>query len=129
MAVWFHMKQIFNCFVCGTGGNVFKFVMLYHKMSKWRGAADAGAAGGGEVAGVAARRQARRPEKDKDGLTPRERIANTNEWACAWFEKQLRTPQGKAGLLIICTPAAEWDDDRSPNSAWALRSRRGGQTL
>jgi DNA primase catalytic core len=37
-------------------------------------------------------------EKDKDGLSPRERIASTNEWACGFFEKHLRTPQGKPGL-------------------------------
>src|SRR3954467_9043991 len=32
MAVVPH-KQIFHCFVCGTGGDVFKFVKEYHKMS------------------------------------------------------------------------------------------------
>src|ERR1700744_5744302 len=26
-------KQIFHCFVCGTGGDVFKFVREYHKLS------------------------------------------------------------------------------------------------
>ncbi len=32
MAVVPH-KQIFHCFVCGTGGDVFKFVKEFHKMS------------------------------------------------------------------------------------------------
>src|SRR5438128_3611081 len=32
MAVVPH-KQIFHCFVCGTGGDVFKFVREYHKMT------------------------------------------------------------------------------------------------
>lgn len=27
------MKQIYHCFVCGAGGNAFRFVMDYHKMS------------------------------------------------------------------------------------------------
>ena len=98
MAVVPH-KQIFHCFVCGTGGDFFKFVELYHKMTK------------GETLRMLAQRAGiklpelpRRggggggPEKDKDGLTPRERIANTNEWACTFFEKHLRTPSGKAGL-------------------------------
>src|ERR1700761_6425827 len=26
-------KQIFHCFVCGTGGDVFKFVKEYHKLT------------------------------------------------------------------------------------------------
>jgi DNA primase len=96
MAVVPH-KQIFHCFVCGTGGDVFKFVMNYHKMSA------------GEALRMLAQRAGIKlpelpgrggtgPTRDKDGLTPRERISNTNEWACAWFEKQLRLPQGKPGL-------------------------------
>ncbi len=97
MAVVPH-KQIFHCFVCGTGGDVFKFVKEFHKM------------GNGEALRMLAQRagiklpelpkSSRHPgsDKDKDGLTPRERIANTNEWACAFFEKHLRTPSGKPGL-------------------------------
>jgi DNA primase len=100
MAVVPH-KQIFHCFVCGTGGDVFKFIKEFHKM------------GNGEALRMLAQRAGiKLPElpprggyrggggvdRDKDGLSPRERIANTNEWACAFFEKHLRTPQGKAGL-------------------------------
>jgi DNA primase len=98
MAVVPH-KQIFHCFVCGTGGDVFKFVKEFHKM------------GNGEALRMLAQRAGIKlpelprsgrygggAEKDKDGLSPRERIAATNEWACGFFEKFLRTPQGKAGL-------------------------------
>jgi DNA primase len=99
MAVVPH-KQIFHCFVCGTGGDVFVFVREFHKMGK------------GEALRMLAQRAGIKlpelpksgryggggAEKDKDGLSPRERIANTNEWACSFFEKHLRTPQGKAGL-------------------------------
>lgn len=100
MAVVPH-KQIFHCFVCGTGGDVFKFVKEFHKM------------GNGEALRMLAQRAGIKlpelprsgryggggdGEKGKDGLSPRERIANTNEWACGFFEKHLRTPQGKMGL-------------------------------
>ncbi len=96
MAVVPH-KQIFHCFVCGTGGDVFKFVREYHKLSA------------GEALRVLAQRAGiKLPELPKsgrganggsnDGPTIREQIASTNEWACDFFQKQLQTPQGKLGL-------------------------------
>jgi DNA primase len=96
MAVVPH-KQIFHCFVCGTGGDVFKFVELYHKMSKGEALRMLAQRAGIKLPELPGR-SGRAPEKDKDGLTPRERIAGTNEWACSFFEKHLRTPAGKAGL-------------------------------
>ena len=97
MAVVPH-KQIFHCFVCGTGGDVFKFVREYHKLSA------------GEALRVLAQRAGiKLPELPRsggrggqsgsnEGPTIREQIASTNEWACDFFQKQLLTPQGKAGL-------------------------------
>ncbi|MFR9255013.1 MAG: CHC2 zinc finger domain-containing protein [Merdibacter sp.] len=29
-------KQIYKCFVCGAGGNVFTFVSNYEKISFWK---------------------------------------------------------------------------------------------
>ncbi len=94
MAVVPH-KQIFHCFVCGTGGDVFKFVKEFHKMS----------------AGEALRFLAQKagitlPELPRsggggpksEGPSQKEQIAATNEWACNFFQQQLRTPAGKAGL-------------------------------
>src|SRR5436189_61078 len=40
-------------------------------------------------------------QRDQDGLTPGERIAKTNEWACGFFERHLRTTEGKAGLEYL----------------------------
>jgi DNA primase len=96
MAVVPH-KQIFHCFVCGTGGDVFKFVKEFHKMGNGEALRMLAQRAGIKLPELP-RRSGAGPEKDKDGLTPRERIAATNEWACDWFEKQLRTSQGKAGL-------------------------------
>lgn len=90
-------KQIFHCFVCGATGDVFKFVQNYHKMSAGESLRMLAQRAGIKLPELPGR-SGRGPEKDKDGLTPRERIANTNEWACAFFEKHLRTSAGKAGL-------------------------------
>ncbi|MCL2648754.1 MAG: DNA primase, partial [Phycisphaerales bacterium] len=96
MAVVPH-KQIFHCFVCGTGGDVFKFVKEYHKMSA-----------GEALRMLAQRGGVKLPElprsgrgggaNNEEGPSVREQIASTNEWACDFFEKHLRTPGGKAGL-------------------------------
>ncbi|HVT79817.1 MAG TPA: DNA primase, partial [Phycisphaerae bacterium] len=91
-------KQIFHCFVCGTGGDVFKFVELYHKMGKGEALRMLAQRAGIKLPELPRSGGGAGPQRDKDGLTPRERIANTNEWACSFFEKHLRTPQGKSGL-------------------------------
>ncbi|HUO10115.1 MAG TPA: DNA primase [Phycisphaerae bacterium] len=90
-------KQIFHCFVCGTGGDVFKFVREYHKLSA------------GEALRMLAQRAGiKLPELPRgrggapqEGPSVREQIASTNEWACDFFQKHLQSPQGgggKAGL-------------------------------
>jgi DNA primase len=104
MAVVPH-KQIFHCFVCGTGGDVFKFVKEFHKMSPGEALRMLAQRAGIKLPDLPPRGGpgwsgggSGRDEKDAEGLSPRERIAATNEWACLFFEKHLRSPQGKAGL-------------------------------
>jgi DNA primase len=89
-------KQIFWCFVCATGGDVFKFVTLYHKM------------GYGEALRFLAQKKGiKLPELNPSGpgaaarsqdSSLREQIAKANEWACDFFERQLRTDACKPGL-------------------------------
>ena len=90
MAVIPH-KQIFHCFVCGTGGDVFEFVERYHK------------AGKGEALRMLAQRAGiKLPELQRtEGQTARERIQTANAWACDFFERYLRSATGKAGLDYI----------------------------
>jgi DNA primase catalytic core len=92
MAVVPH-KQIFHCFVCQTGGDVFKFVREFHKMTP------------GEAlrflankAGITLPELSGGDGRKGEGKGERERIAELNELACQFFEKQLRLPQGKGGL-------------------------------
>jgi DNA primase len=98
MAVVPH-KQIFHCFVCGTGGDVFTFVEKYHKMSRGESLRMLAQRAGIKLPELPGRGGG--PQRDKDGMTPRERIARTNEWACAYFERLLRTPEGRAGLEYL----------------------------
>jgi DNA primase len=90
-------KQIFHCFVCGTGGDVFKFVKEYHKLTN------------GEALRMLAQRAGiKLPDLPRsgrgggqatiEGPSIREQIAATNDWACSFFQKHLRSPEGKLGL-------------------------------
>lgn len=98
MAVVPH-KQIFHCFVCGMGGDVFKFVKEYHKM------------GNGEALRFLAQKAGiQLPELPRSGYgggakqegpSQREQIAQDNEWACKFFEQHLRTPAGQEGLNYL----------------------------
>jgi DNA primase len=79
-------KQIYKCFVCGAGGDVFSFVMDYHKMAfpeALQFLADrahielprTAAAGGGA---------------ESEGPSPRQRLRKANEAAAAIFAALLR---------------------------------------
>lgn len=87
-------KQIFHCFVCQTGGDVYKFVTLYHKMTN-----------GEALRYLAQKAGITLPElprgggghRDSGESSLREAVFNLNERACSYFEKNLRTETGKAG--------------------------------
>ncbi len=90
-------KQIFWCFVCATGGDVFKFVTLYHKMSH------------GEALRFLAQKKGiklpelpgRDPGRSSQESSQREQIAVTNNWACEFFERTLRSEAGREGLNYL----------------------------
>jgi len=95
MAVVPH-KQIFHCFVCGMGGDVFKFVKEYHKMST----AEA-------LRYLAQKANITLPElprgqgygaRAQEAKSAREQIADTNEKACKFFENTLYGEGGRTGL-------------------------------
>src|SRR4051812_28355581 len=73
MAVVPH-KQIFHCFVCGTGGDVFKFMELYHKMGKGEALRTLAQRAGIKLPELASRGRSGGAE----GPSIRERIASTN---------------------------------------------------
>jgi len=77
-------KQIFKCFGCGAGGDVFKFVQMKEALG-FREAIEMLAQRGGislqDRRGSQPARKAGEPSK-----TDLERV---NRWACRWFQKQL----------------------------------------
>jgi DNA primase len=95
MAVVPH-KQIFHCFVCGTGGDVFKFVKEFHKMSNGEALRFLAQKAGITLPELP--RSGRGPGGGGEGPSQKEQIASANEWACSFFQKSLRSPEGKPGL-------------------------------
>lgn len=90
-------KQIFHCFVCNTGGDVIKFISLYHKM------------GVGEALRFLAQKKGiRLPDRpgfdaarQKEQTSVKEQIADANAKACGFFERTLRTELGCEGLAYL----------------------------
>lgn len=81
-------KQIYKCFSCGEGGDVFSFVMEYHKMG-FRDALQHLA----ERANITLPKFAGGPDDPSSGPSPRQRIAKANEQAQAFFRRVLQDPQ------------------------------------
>jgi DNA primase len=79
-------KQIFYCFVCAAGGDVFKFVENYHKMSK-----------GEALRFLAQRYGITLPEfraANSQASSQREKIIDANVWAAQYFQKNLAGAAG-----------------------------------
>ncbi len=83
-------KQIFHCFVCGTGGDVFTFVRKFHKMDA-REALEHLA----ERAGITLTPRGRAQENGPDGLD-RRAMVEANAFASSFYRSQLTHPQAGA---------------------------------
>ncbi|HEM49082.1 MAG TPA: DNA primase, partial [Caldithrix sp.] len=82
-------KQIFHCFGCGKGGNLFTFMMDYEKLSFMDAVSKAA-----EYAGIAIPRY----EEDKTKNDYFQNLYHINEIACTHYEKTLFKSQHKARL-------------------------------
>ena len=85
-------KQMYHCFGCGAGGNVFTFLMNYENYSFPEAIKALG-----ERAGVAL------PEVEMDAEAKkragrRQRMLDANKEAAKYYFYQLRTPKGQDGL-------------------------------
>ncbi len=77
-------KQVFKCFGCGEGGDVFKFVQLRENV------------GFREALEILARRAGVSLEPSRqDGVGPTKTdLDRVNRWAARWFQQRLRAPEG-----------------------------------
>jgi len=80
-------KQIFKCFGCGAGGDVFKFIQLREKVSFPEARAILAAKAG---ISLEADRRASNSPAGPDRVT----LARANEWAATWFRAQMAGPAG-----------------------------------
>ncbi len=89
-------KQIFYCFVCNAGGDVFRFVQNYHKMSP-----------GEALRFLAQRYGVKLPDfrpndpAQRQRASSRERMLAAAEWAAKWFRENLEKPIGRSGLEYL----------------------------
>ena len=81
-------KQIFHCFGCGAGGDVFKFVQLRENVDFKEALAILAAR-----AGISLEES---PSQRRDGAPGKADLERVNRWACRWFQQQLQKPCGDA---------------------------------
>jgi DNA primase len=90
-------KQIFKCFVCGAGGDVFSFIQLYHRM-EFREALEYLA----ERCNITLTPRGAMPEEGGEPGFNRSSLAEANAQAAAFFRAVLNHPEhGRAARAVI----------------------------
>ena len=99
-------KQIFKCFACGAGGDVFNFVMLHEQLSYPQALERLAQRAGISIQPMTT--TGPRPKQGgDDGLDPAT-LARVNSWACRFFEQNLRDPQkGRLGRDYVASRKIE----------------------
>jgi len=108
-------KQIFKCFACGAGGNVFSFVMLHEQLSYPQAIERLAQRAGISVQPM--RTTGPRPGQGQgDDLDPAT-LARVNSWACRFFEQNLRDPEkGRQARSYVASRQINQDT----SDAWHL---------
>jgi DNA primase len=93
-------KQIFKCFACGAGGDVFNFVMLHEQLSYPQALERLAQRAGISVQPMRTTGPRPKPGAGHD-LDPAT-LARVNSWACRFFEQNLRDPEkGRQGRSYV----------------------------
>ncbi|MFC1676933.1 DNA primase [Planctomycetota bacterium] len=88
-----NVKQIFKCFACGAGGDVFKFIQLRENLT-FPQAVERLA----DRAGIKLEKRARAQSKKNVSDVDPNMLARVNEWAAKYFQKNLADEQkGEVG--------------------------------
>ena len=88
-------KQMYYCFGCGAGGNVFTFLMEYENLTFQEAIKMLAERSGIELPEVEYSQEAKL-KKDR-----RQRLMDANKEAAKYFYYQLRAPQGQKGLEYL----------------------------
>jgi DNA primase len=97
-------KQIFNCFSCGAGGDVFTFVEKYHKMEFREALEYLAERAGIELTKFSPQAAAGSEQGDSGegrGPASRAELIAANALACEFFKTILKTEHGAAARAVI----------------------------
>ena len=86
------IKQIYHCFGCGAGGNVFSFIMNYENCTFQESVKMLADRAGVKLPEISYSEEAKRKAQEK------ERLYAINKEAAAFYYKMLRSPDGAIGL-------------------------------
>lgn len=112
-------KQMYHCFGCGAGGNVYTFVMNYENYSF------------PEAVKMLAQRagvtlpEAEYDEEQKQRQNHRQRLLDVNKEAATFFYYQLRSPQGQVGYRYLSERALSDETMRKFGLGYAGKSGAG----
>jgi DNA primase len=90
-------KQIFKCFVCGAGGDVFSWMMRYHQMTFPEALKFLAERAGIKLETKRPGPSMSGPAEDSDQPSDKERLSQANRQAIEYFQRQLADP--KVGLI------------------------------
>ncbi len=88
-------KQIYHCFGCGEGGNVFSFVMKYENLTFPEAVQQLAARAGITLP------EPEHSEEEKARAGKRARLLAVNKDAATYFFHMLRTPHGEKGMKYL----------------------------
>ncbi len=121
-------KQFYHCFGCGESGDVFKFIQKIENLTF-----------GESIRFIAQKLGVPMPKVEYDSPAEarqaalRMRLIDANERACAWFQEQLRRPEGAhareylAGRGLTPEIIAKFRIGFAPESGFLLRDALRGQ--
>ncbi len=92
------IKQIFKCFGCGLGGDVFKFIMQIEGCSWWEAVRLVAEKIGLPIPAFTSRGES---AHDEARAAWRQRLAQINAWACEFFERCLQEPRGEVARAYL----------------------------
>jgi DNA primase len=121
-------KQFYHCFGCGESGDVFKFIQKIENITF-----------GESIRFIAQKLGVAMPKVEYDSPAEarqaalRAKLIDINERACAWFQEQLRKPEGAhareylAGRGLTPETIAKFRIGYAPESGFLLRDAVRGQ--